>query len=572
MKKKIVLIGIYLPGIYPPGKDDCVTELLAPAYLKAFIKADKDLDVQYEIEILNLPNTISHDDIIQIILKQEPYLVGFSVYIWNFQNCHEITRLLNHENTDIPIIWGGPEVSFTAIDILDANPGVDIVVCGSGEEKFKRILQTNLSFEQLCLIPSIALRDQSGNPFQVDGQLPTDINTIPSPFQTGVIDLNDGRERSVYIETYRGCIFTCGYCMWMGDREKGIDLFPLEQVFKDIDVIYNSPNVKAVIFTDACIFYRKKRAKEIIDRIAKCKYKPPTTLTLDIAFLDEEGIEALTNLTFSQHGFHFGMQSINQDTLKIINRKVGPKLIKKRIDMLHQLVSDVNLSFDLIYGLPGDNHNTFRNTLDFALNLSPAKLNLSPLVLLPGSPYWKKRKELGFVYNKQPPYFTQENYTYSREDMKKTQYLVLGVIMVMYYARIRTTIYNLSDAIGVQKRLELFDTFVQHFDKQTHIFKQTLEKNGDSQNSFNEVNNIRREIMDQVSLYENGIIAYQTIYDIVESHNQLEAFGENLQTSINIYKALAESGETAKAQCIQLYGKDFVEQTLFKWVVSKSDT
>ena len=76
--------------------------------------------------------------------------------------------------------------------------------------------------------------------------------------------------------------------MWMGEmQDKRLNLFPIDQILKDIEIIYNNPNVDAVVFTDACIFYTRERAMKITETIAACKYKIPTILTLDIAFMDE---------------------------------------------------------------------------------------------------------------------------------------------------------------------------------------------------------------------------------------------------------------------------------------------
>ena len=176
----------------------------------------------------------------------------------------------------------------------------------------------------------------------------------------------------VFIETFRGCIFECGYCMWMGEQtKKKLNLYPISQILKDIELIYNSPNVAAVVFTDACIFYTRERAQLILDKIAECQYKIPTTFTLDIAFMDEEAVRALKEIQLSHQEFHFGMQSINQEALKLMNRRIGAKLFKKRIDMLRRVDPDIEISLDLIYGLPGDNFSSFRDTVDFALNLSP---------------------------------------------------------------------------------------------------------------------------------------------------------------------------------------------------------
>ena len=40
MKKKLVILSFYLPGIYPQGDDSVVLNLLAPAYLKAALDSE----------------------------------------------------------------------------------------------------------------------------------------------------------------------------------------------------------------------------------------------------------------------------------------------------------------------------------------------------------------------------------------------------------------------------------------------------------------------------------------------------------------------------------------------------
>ena len=81
----------------------------------------------------------------------------------------------------------------------------------------------------------------------------------------------------------------------------------LELHFRTMIGTGNNPNVAAVVFTDACIFYTRERAKMITDTIAACKYKIPTILTLDIAFMNEEAVRSLQQLDLSHQKFHFGL-------------------------------------------------------------------------------------------------------------------------------------------------------------------------------------------------------------------------------------------------------------------------
>ena len=83
--------------------------------------------------------------------------------------------------------------------------------------------------------------------------------------------------------------------------------------------------------------------------------------------MDEDAVRSLQKLDLSHQGFHFGMQSVNLETMRLMSRKIGPKIFKQRVEMLRKIDSNIELSLDLIYGLPGDTYDTFRKTVDFSL-------------------------------------------------------------------------------------------------------------------------------------------------------------------------------------------------------------
>ena len=598
MKKTVLLVGIYLEGIYPRGDYSVEPNLLAPAFLKASADSDPLINAKYNIKILNLPASYSGKEIAERIGAENPYAVGYSVYIWNFDLMHSSSKILRDSLPNVKIFLGGPEVSFTSFEVMNANPQIDFIVCGNGETRFKDLLRNDLK-PNIPGTPGITYKDNDGSIRQSkEGHIQEDLSKIPSPYQTGVINLNDGKRHCVFIETFRGCIFECGYCMWMGEQaKKKLNLYPISQILKDIELIYNSPNVAAVVFTDACIFYTRERAQLILDKIAECQYKIPTTFTLDIAFMDEEAVRALKEIQLSHQKFHFGMQSINQETLKLMNRRIGAKLFKKRIDMLRRVDPDIEISFDLIYGLPGDNFSSFRDTVDFALNLSPIKLNMSPLVLLPGSAYWMQKDRHEFVYELEAPHLVHSNRTYTAEDMRKTRKLVLGLIMLMYFPAIRNTIYKLTedeidkdsenknasaqDEANVDshnsgkrgntyRRIELVEMFIEMFEKQSSILLDIVSISNRDQYSPREYNYVRKHIMDEVAKPINGLFAYQVILEILglvcKDNTKLI---DILNLGIDFYDFACQKG-TQQAQRIfaQKHGNELVEQIMYGWVVS----
>ncbi len=594
MKHKVILVGIYLEGIYPRGDNAVEANLLAPATLKASADADSEISETYDIKILNLPASLTNQHVAQTIIEENPYAVGFSAYVWNMDLIVETARYVRSANPETIIFVGGPEVTYSAVDVLNSHPYFDFVVTGSGEDRFKKILKNGLCPDVHPQIPGITYRDIDGKVVEiaVGSPIQEDLSKVPSPYQTGIIDLNDGKRHCVFIETYRGCIFKCGYCMWMGDMQtKMLNLFPIEQILKDIEIIYNNPNVASVVFTDACIFYTKKRAKMITEKIAACKYKIPTILTLDIAFMNEEAVRSLQQLDLSHQGFHFGMQSVNAETMHLMSRKVGPKVFKKRVEMLRQVDPNIELSMDLIYGLPGDNFYTFRKTVDFALSLSPIKLNLSPLVLLPGSTYWMEKEKHEFVYEKEPPYLVHSNRTYTPEDFRKTRRLVLGVIMAMYFPTIRDIVYEMTEdyiddviinaaennnfAEGIKEtdteektfltRLDLFEMLIDKFETKSNLLFDVEARSRNEQYSVKEYDYIRKSTMDNVAKPENGLYIYESMEEILREVKRTDLM-EEVKLGIEYYKLKCSSQSIKDYE--NKYGVDAIKRIQFNWVVS----
>ncbi len=596
LREKIILVGIYIEGIYPPGDMSVVPHLLAPAILKASADSDPEIVRRYEIVVENIPASLDNEAVVEFITAHTPVAVGFSAHIWNIELIRKSAKILRAKCPAVKIFVGGPEVTYMPVEFLENNREFDFVVCGSGEERLKALLKNGLRPDVEPRVSRVTYRDDSGNIIvgcQPDSLVPEDLSKIPSPFQTGVINLNDGKRHCVFIETYRGCIFKCGYCMWMGEnQDKKLNLFPIEQVLKDLEIIYNNPNVAAVYFIDACIFYTKERAKAITDTISKCKYKIPTTLTLDIAFMDESAVHSVKQLELSQHKFHFGMQSVNMETMQLMNRKVGPHLFRKRVDMMRGIVPDLELSLDLIYGLPGDTFYTFRKTVDFALSLSPIKLNLSPLVLLPGSTFWMEKEKHGFVYEQAPPFLVHWNKTYSAEDMRKTRRFVLGVIMIMYFRAIRETIFEMTknyietvieeaitsndfasgdetefNANHFHSRVGIFELFIDKFEKRSGVCLDVDSSTGSDRCSAINYNFIRKSTMDEIAKPINALCAYQVMLEILHEAGR-DDLNRDIELGIRYYQLISSNSHDSLKQCAQEIGDKECNRLKFSWVVS----
>ena len=552
-KKSVVIVGFYLPGIYPAGDYSVVSDLLAPAFLKSAADADPEISKEYEITILNLPTTENLEEIAHKINQLKPFIVGFSVYMWNYDQMVRTSRLVKELNPKVKIILGGPQVSYNPVDVLEENPIADIIVCGSGESRLKQLLKGGLGTENLAQIARIAYRDEQNHIVCTQGEVSEDLTKIPSPYKTGVIDLNDGRKHTVYIETARGCPFECGYCIW-GEPDKDLYKFPLEQILEDIELVYNHPNVENVYITDACLFYTRERAKIIVDKIASCSRKIPTIATLDILIVNQEMVEYCSKLDLIRNQFHFGLQTTNPIALELLKRKSGPDIFEKRIKLLRKVLPDAEISFDLIYGLPGDNYEGFRESVSFAFSLFPGKLNLSPLLLLPGTPFWDNKVQLGFEYESKPPYMVKSNNDYSSKDMEKTIPLVLWVQVLNYFPAIMNKLCNVFEYYPHLLPIEIIDRWIANVSKKINPLS-----NIDFDYTNESFYGIRRHIMNVLSEPENCVKVYEASLQVFK-YCEAEHLCEDIKIAIEYYKSRTNGLESFAVD------QDKIDSIKVKWI------
>lgn len=562
-KKTIIIVGLYLTGIYPKGDDSVATDLLAPAVLKATADADIEILERYEIKILSFPVTTDLEKLAKQIYDQNPFMVVYSVYIWNYYSIIESSVYIKRILPKTKIIFGGPQVTYMPVNVLRKNPQVDIVVCGSGESKFKLLLKSGLSLDTLSKIPSIVYRNEDREIVSTKGDIYEDISKIPSPYQTKAINLNDGLRHTVLLETFRSCPFKCGYCAWSKEKERKIQSFPIEQILKDIELIYNNPNVEAVIVTDACLYYQpRERVKKIIDKIASSFRKIPTIVTLDIHLLDEELIRYLNKIELGDV-WCFGMQSINPLAIKLMGRKTDKETFIKKTKLLREIIPSAEISFNIIYGLPGDNYTTFRNTIDFALSLKPIKLQIYPLVLLPGSPFWYNKDEFGFGYDDSPPYMVRFNKHYSVEDMEKTFRFSLWYLSITYFPAIRDAILNIPDYNHKFRHIDLIDIFIENMkhrvDPITDLWTESIK-------TIESFNLTRRKVFNLLFEPENCLHAYESTLELLKTCNTEDLFTDML-IGIDYYKTLnGKFSEQVDAFFVKKYGKEKIKYIKNTWV------
>src|SRR5438046_1192978 len=76
-------------------------------YLLANLGPLQSRDCILEFDINQRPS-----DIAEVLLAQNPKIIGFGIYIWNVALAAEVVATIKRLRPDIKLILGGPEVSY----------------------------------------------------------------------------------------------------------------------------------------------------------------------------------------------------------------------------------------------------------------------------------------------------------------------------------------------------------------------------------------------------------------------------------------------------------------------------
>ncbi len=297
-------------------------------------------------------------------------IIFYSTYLWNFNVSLEIARIIKKEKPEIINVFGGPQIPGSKEKIslfLQKYPFVDIASFGEGEVSFLRAIE-RCRDRQWDFVPSIGYRRFDAtiayNEFQ---ETIEDVNDIPSPYLSGVFDelvkQNPDEKWQGRIETNRGCPFTCAFCYWGKKSERKVKQFDLHRIYSEIDWL--SKNKIEFVFCCDANFGILKRDFDIVQKVSdnKKKFGYPKAFSVQNTKNSKERIFDLQkNLNDAglQKGVNLALQSLNEETLKFIERS---NIDNKTYTELQELFTKSNIATftDLIIGLPGETYESFTN-------------------------------------------------------------------------------------------------------------------------------------------------------------------------------------------------------------------
>lgn len=335
------------------------------------------------------------------LAEGRPGLVALSCYIWNAAYLQALFPLLRALLPDAVIAVGGPEASFDTAAFLEANPAVDCVLTGEGETTFPLFLDALASGASWAGVPGLVCRR--------GGQItssppPPPAAQLPDPYTPAYFAALAGR--IAYVETSRGCPFTCAFCL--SGREDRLRQFPLPEMERRL-LKLSASGSKTIKFVDRTFNADEKRAMEIWRFLIRRRLDG--AVPAGVCFHFEVGADLFSDacLAFLKTAppglfqFEAGLQSFNPETLGAVQRRTDLSRLCANLLSI-RAGGNIHLHVDLIAGLPYEDAASFAASFDRAFALRPHQLQLGFLKLLRGSALRARAAQLGLQYDPAPPY------------------------------------------------------------------------------------------------------------------------------------------------------------------------
>jgi len=347
----------------------------------------------YSVKIYDQTVTgVSNSQLMEIIKKMNPAVVGFSVLFNNLWTTIDLVKKLKAWNPNIVTIAGNYFASFFAEQLMKETD-FDFCVRGEGEyillQLVNQVFQKKnnygeikgLTFRENKLIKSTPLPEKIKN-----------LDELPIPDRK-LIDFNYKlQHKSTSILTSRGCPFKCRFCFFSALMGKGWRRRSVENVIEEIQLL-KEQGYKDILYADDNFTLNKKRTFQLCAEIKRNKFD-------DLNYsgdcrIDNVSFDLMRALVSTNcKKILYGVESGNQEILDYYCKQVTLDQIRNAVKTAKKARMDV-IYGSFILGAPNETLAQIANTIKFAIKLGLTFVVFQILETIPISPIYQELVEKG---------------------------------------------------------------------------------------------------------------------------------------------------------------------------------
>lgn len=361
-------------------------------------------------------------------------LVGISSITSTVTEAYKIISRIKTNNPSIPVVIGGPHVTFLSEEAL--INGADFVVRGEGDLTFPELLDwLENGNNDIRNIAGISYKIGNKICHNTDRATFNDLDTLPFPDFTLIRKYK--KIANIALQTSRGCPFDCKFCSVIKMFGRKCRFHSIDYIIEEIRYLKRMLGDKPVFFYDDNFCIKPENSKALLERILKEK--------LDITWSAQVRIETgldkeLLNL-MKKSGckwLYIGFETVSKETMALYNKNQNIARYGEAIRSIHK--HNIRIHGMFVLGADTDNISTARQTADFSLKYKLDTVQFMILTPLPGTDTFNELKNENRIIDYNWSLYDAHHVVFQPKLMSPFQLQVSSMLEAMpkFYSRLQT--------------------------------------------------------------------------------------------------------------------------------------
>ena len=354
-----------------------------------------------EVSLYKYPKSV-----IEEIKKNPPDIIGLSNYSWNSNLSEYVAFIAKKFNPKVVTIHGGtnfPHESHLQKIYLEKRPVIDIHTLLEGEKScasvVKRVMECNGDTKKIfekpidgCVFIHPDTKSLENKIFLKGEYLDRikDLDEIPSPYLNGMLDKFFDGKLTPFIETNRGCPFTCSFCHTGADYFHKLNKFSEQRVKEEIEYIAKKASAFGITNLHMAdvnfgMYPQDRKTCEFLVESNK-SYNWPLEIMATTGKNSKKRVMEITKILGEMFSVNMSMQSMDEQVLKNIRRS-NIKLDHMVEVNQHLREQGRSTKAELIMPLPGETKESFIRGLNNVLNSNSSSVTIYTLMMLNGTDF-----------------------------------------------------------------------------------------------------------------------------------------------------------------------------------------
>jgi anaerobic magnesium-protoporphyrin IX monomethyl ester cyclase len=357
------------------------------------------------------------DSIHDIVREYDPDIVGFTIHsVPHIPTVGKCVKAVRESSKKAVIVTGGLVTSHIKGKIFSQIPELDIVVLNEGEKTVVDLAEALGKNESLDSVNGILYKNGDGELLETASKpLMKDLDDLPQPAYE-LIEMERYNDPSIifpYIETQRGCPYSCKFCgvHFPGDKSSRVVRYRnVSDIVDEIELLHGKYGFNKFYFSDDTFTINHQHVNNICNEMIERELNSKVAWS---AYTRADRVKPEVLNTMYKAGCRvlaIGIETGSQKGLEKINKKSSIDQYINGIRMIKDAGINVHVLF--IIGFPETGHEEIYETLKFLIDNEPTKTQLFVFHPIPGTDFFENPQDYGLFFEVR-----------DREDLVKFDYI-----------------------------------------------------------------------------------------------------------------------------------------------------